>query len=339
MKAVLCKAWGPPESLVVEDVATPEPGPGEIVIAVKAVGLNFFDTLIIAGKYQYKPDLPFSPGAEIAGVVSAVGRHVSGFAEGDRVMSHLYWGGCREAIAVAAEKVVPMPEGIGFEAAAGLTVTYGTTLHALRDRGHLKPGETLVVLGAAGGVGQAAIEIGKVMGAKVIACASSDEKLEFCRRIGADETVNYTTQDLKLALKELSGGKGVDVVYDPVGGDLSEQALRALGWNGRLLVVGFAAGDIPAFRSTSCCSRAARSSACSGAITAAASPSATAPTWPRCSPGARLARSRRTSTAPTSSRRPPPPSRPSPGARSSARPSSPPEGPEPPALTPSPLPP
>jgi NADPH:quinone reductase len=245
MKAVLCKAWGPPESLVVEDVAAPEPGPGEVVIAVKAVGLNFFDTLIVAGKYQYKPDLPFSPGAEIAGIVSAVGRHVSGFAEGDRVMSHVYWGGCREAIAVAAEKVVPMPEGIGFEAAAGLTVTYGTTLHALRDRAQLKPGETLVVLGAAGGVGQAAIEIGKVMGAKVIACASSDEKLAFCRSIGADETVNYTTQDLKLALKQLSGGKGVDVVYDPVGGDLSEQALRALGWNGRLLVVGFAAGEIP----------------------------------------------------------------------------------------------
>jgi NADPH2:quinone reductase len=245
MRAVLCKAWGPPETLVVDDIADPEPGPGEVVLAVKAVGLNFFDTLIIEGKYQYKPDLPFSPGAEIAGVVSAVGRHVSGFAEGDRVMTHLFWGGCREAIAVAAEKVVPMPEGIGFEAAAGLTVTYGTTLHALRDRAHLKPGETLVVLGAAGGVGQAAIEIGKVMGAKVIACASSDEKLEFCRRIGADEIVNYTSQDLKLALKELSGGKGIDVVYDPVGGDLSEQALRALGWNGRLLVIGFAAGDIP----------------------------------------------------------------------------------------------
>jgi len=245
MKAVLCKVWGPPESLVVEDLAEPAPGPGEVVVTVKAAGLNFFDTLIIEGKYQYKPDLPFSPGAEIAGVVSAVGRQVSGFAEGDRVMAHLFWGGCREKIVVAAEQVVPMPAAIGFEAAAGLTVTYGTTIHGLRDRAHLKPGETLAVLGAAGGVGQAAIEVGKVLGARVIACASSDEKLAFCRRLGADETVNYTRQDLKLALKELTGGKGVDVVYDPVGGEMTEPALRALGWNGRMLVIGFAAGEIP----------------------------------------------------------------------------------------------
>jgi NADPH2:quinone reductase len=216
-----------------------------VVLAVKAVGLNFFDTLIIEGKYQYKPDLPFSPGAEVAGVVSALGRHVQEFAEGDRVMAHVFWGGCREKVAVAAEQVVPLPSGIGFEAAAGLTVTYGTTIHALRDRAHMKPGETLVVLGAAGGVGQAAVEIGKVMGARVIACASSEEKLAFCRRLGADETVNYTQQDLKLTLKELTDGKGVDVVYDAVGGGYTEPALRALGWNGRLLVIGFAAGEIP----------------------------------------------------------------------------------------------
>ncbi len=245
MKAVLCKAWGPPETLAVEEISEPQPGPGEVVVAVKAVGLNFFDTLIIEGKYQYKPDLPFSPGAEVAGVVSALGRHVQGFAEGDRVMVHLFWGGCREKVVVAVDQVVPLPAGIGFEAAAGLTVTYGTTIHALRDRANLKPGETLVVLGAAGGVGQAAIEIGKVMGARVVACASSAEKLEFCRRLGADETVNYSQGDLKLALKELTGGKGVDVVYDAVGGEYSEQALRALGWNGRLLVVGFATGEIP----------------------------------------------------------------------------------------------
>ena len=245
MKAVLCKAWGPPESLSVEEVAEPAPGPGEVVVTVKAAGLNFLDTLIIEGKYQYKPDRPFSPGAEIAGVVSRLGRHVTGFAEGDRVMAYLAWGGCREKVAVAADSVIPLPPGIGFEAAAGLTVTYGTTIHALRDRARMKPGETLVVLGAAGGVGQAAIEIGKVLGARVIACASSDEKLDFCRRLGADETVNYTQRDLKLALRELTDGKGVDVVYDPVGGDLTEPALRALAWNGRLLVIGFAAGDIP----------------------------------------------------------------------------------------------
>jgi NADPH2:quinone reductase len=245
MKAVLCKALGPPETLIVEDVAEPEPGPAEVVVEVKAVGLNFLDTLIIEGKYQYKPELPFSPGAEFAGIVSAVGRHVTGFGEGDRVMAYLGWGGCREKVAVAADNVVPLPAGIGFGAAAGLTVTYGTTIHALRDRANLKPGESLVVLGAAGGVGQAAIEIGKVMGARVIACASSAEKLDFCRRLGADETVNYTQQDLKKALRELTDGKGVDVVYDPVGGELTEPALRALAWNGRLLVVGFAAGEIP----------------------------------------------------------------------------------------------
>jgi NADPH:quinone reductase len=245
IKAVLCKALGPPESLSVEEIADPEPGPGEVVVAVKAVGLNFFDTLIIEGKYQYKPDPPFSPGAEVAGVVSALGRHVSGLAEGDRVMAYLGWGGAREKVAVAVENVVPLPAGIGFEAAAGLTVTYGTTIHALRDRANLRPGETLVVLGAAGGVGQAAIEVGKVMGARVIACASSAEKLDFCRRLGADEIIDYSQQDLKLTLKELTGGKGVDVVYDPVGGDSSEAALRALAWNGRLLVIGFAAGEIP----------------------------------------------------------------------------------------------
>ena len=245
MKAVLCKAWGPPQSLVVEEIADPQPGPGEVVVAVKAAGLNFLDTLIIEGKYQSKPERPFSPGAEISGVVSSLGRHVSGLAEGDRVMAYLAWGGCREKVVVAADKLVPLPDAIGFEAAAGLTVTYGTTIHALRDRAHMKPGETLVVLGASGGVGQAAIEVGKVMGARVIACASSDEKLAFCRRLGADETVNYAEQDLKLALRELTGGKGVDVVYDPVGGELTEPALRALGWNGRLLVIGFAAGEIP----------------------------------------------------------------------------------------------
>jgi NADPH2:quinone reductase len=245
MRAVLCKAWGPPESLVVDEVADPQPGANEVVVDVKAVGLNFFDTLIIEGKYQFKPELPFSPGAEVAGVVAALGRNVKGVAEGDRVLAHLYWGGCREKVTAAADSLVPLPPSISFEVAAGITITYGTTLHALRDRANLKQGESLAILGAAGGVGQAAIEIGKIMGARVIACASSPEKLEFCRSHGADETINYTEEDLKEGLRRVTGGKGVDVVYDAVGGALSEPALRAIAWNGRHLVVGFAAGDIP----------------------------------------------------------------------------------------------
>lgn len=245
MRAVLCKSWGPPESLAVEEVAEPEPAPGEVIVDVKAVGLNFFDTLIIRGKYQFKPDLPFSPGAEVAGVVSALGRNVKGLSEGDRVLAHLYWGGCREKVSAPAEGIVPLPPSIPFAVAAGLTITYGTTIHALADRANLKSGETLAVLGAAGGVGQAAIEIGKIMGARVIACASSPEKLDFCRGLGADETINYTQEDLKEALRRSTGGKGADIIYDAVGGASSEPALRAIAWNGRFLVVGFAAGDIP----------------------------------------------------------------------------------------------
>lgn len=245
MRAVLCKSWGPPQDLVVEDIAEPVPGPGEVVVAIKAVGLNFFDTLIIEAKYQFKPELPFSPGAEIAGEVTAVGRHVTGIAAGDRVLAFIGWGGCRDKVAVPIDKLVPVPASVGYPAAAGLTVTYGTALYALRDRARLKPGETLAVLGAAGGTGQAAVEIGKTMGARVIACASSADKLDFCRRLGADEAVNYSDEDLKEALRRLTGGNGVDVVYDPVGGALAEPALRAMAWNGRYLVIGFAAGDIP----------------------------------------------------------------------------------------------
>jgi NADPH2:quinone reductase len=245
MKAVLCKSFGPPENLVVEEVAAAEPGPGEVVVAAKAIGLNFFDTLIIQNKYQFKPQLPFSPGAEVAGHVKAVGTDVTGIAEGDRVVAYSTYGACREEIVVPARNVVPMPQSVDFAIAASLTITYGTSFHALKDRADLRPGETLAVLGASGGVGQAAVEIGKAMGARVIAGASSQDKLDFCRSVGADETINYADEDLKNRLKELTDGNGADVIYDPVGGDLAEAALRATAWNGRFLVIGFAAGDIP----------------------------------------------------------------------------------------------
>jgi NADPH2:quinone reductase len=245
MKAVLCTQFGGPETLEVADIESPVAGPGEVVIAVRAAGLNFFDTLIIQNKYQFKPDLPFSPGAEIAGEVKSVGEGVENLQVGDRVMAYSMWGGVRAEIAISQEAVIPMPGELDFITAAGLVVTYGTSLHALKDRADMQPGETLAVLGASGGVGQAAVEIGKAMGARVIACASSDDKLEFCRGLGADETLNYTDEDLKVRLKELTDGKGVDVIYDPVGADLAEPALRAIGWKGRFLVVGFAGGGIP----------------------------------------------------------------------------------------------
>jgi len=245
MKAVLCTQFGGPEILEVADIESPVAGPGEVVIAVRAAGLNFFDTLIIQNKYQFKPDLPFSPGAEIAGEVKSLGDGVEGLQVGDRVMAYSVWGGVRAEIAISQDAVIAMPDGLDFVTAAGLIVTYGTSLHALQDRADMQPGETLAVLGASGGVGQAAVEIGKAMGARVIACASSDDKLEFCRTLGADETLNYTNEDLKTRLKELTDGKGVDVIYDPVGADLAEPALRAIGWKGRFLVVGFAGGGIP----------------------------------------------------------------------------------------------
>lgn len=244
MRAVLCTALSGPEGLSVEEIAAPEPLDDEVVVKVKAVGLNFFDTLIIQGKYQIKPKLPFSPGGEIAGVVARTGAQVRGLKAGDRVMGYVGHDGAREEIAVAAWKLSVIPPDLSDAAAAGLSITYGTTLHALRDRADLQPGETLAVLGASGGVGQAAVEIGKLMGAEVIACASSDDKLGFCKDLGADHLVNYATQNLKEALKALKPG-GIDVVYDPVGGAYSELGVRALAWNGRHLVVGFAQGDIP----------------------------------------------------------------------------------------------
>src|SRR6202167_6443149 len=245
MKAILCKHFGTPDELELADIPPPAPGPGEAVVRIKAAALNFFDLLIIAGKYQHKPPFPFSPASEFAGIVEAVGDGVSDVKPGDRVMGAAGWGAAREAIAVKEAQLVKMPEALDFDRAAGLTVTYATTLYGLRERGALKPGETLVVLGASGGVGLAAVEIGKIMGARVIACASCEEKLAFARSHGADETVNYASEDLRDALKRLGGARGIDVVYDPVGGAYAEPAVRSLGWEGRYLVVGFAAGEIP----------------------------------------------------------------------------------------------
>ena len=244
MKAILCKALGGPESLVVEEIASAAPGSGQVTVAIKAVGLNFFDTLIIEGKYQVKPQLPFSPGGEIAGIVTQLGRDVTHLKAGDRVMGYVGHGGAREEMVADARCLSIIPSGLSDGIASGLSITYGTTLHALKDRANLQAGETLAVLGAAGGVGQAAVEIGKLMGARVIACASSDDKLAFCRELGADAMVNYNTQNLKDALRALAKD-GVDVVYDPVGGELSELAVRALAWKGRHLVIGFAQGQIP----------------------------------------------------------------------------------------------
>src|SRR3989441_1514720 len=245
MKAVLCKEYGPPESLVLEDVEPLKPGTGQVVISVKACGVNFPDTLIIQGKYQFKPPMPFAPGGEVAGVVKEVGEGVDTVKVGDRVIAFIGWGGFAEEVLTDATRLIPMPGSMDFTDAAAFVMTYGTSHYALKDRAQLKPGETLLVLGAAGGVGLAAVEIGKVMGARVIAAASTDEKLEVCKQHGADEVINYTTQDLRERVKELTSGNGVDVVYDPVGGNYSEAALRGMAWGGRFLVIGFTAGEIP----------------------------------------------------------------------------------------------
>ncbi len=245
MKAILCTHFGSADELELADIPPPLAGPGEAVVRVEAAALNFFDTLIIAGKYQHKPPFPFSPAAEFAGVVESVGARVSDISPGDRVMGYMGWGAARERVAVPAQQLAKLPPQLDFERAAGLTVTYGTTLYALRERAQLKPGETLLVLGASGGTGLATIELGKMMGARVIACASSAEKLAFARGHGADETVDYASEDLRSALKKLGGEHGIDVVYDPVGGPYTEPAVRSLAFGGRYLVVGFAAGEIP----------------------------------------------------------------------------------------------
>ncbi|WP_054883900.1 NADPH:quinone oxidoreductase family protein [Pseudomonas sp. NBRC 111130] len=245
MKAVLCKTLGPARDLVLEDVASPVPKKNEILLDVQAAGVNFPDTLIIEGKYQFQPPLPFSPGGEAAGVIAAVGERAGAFKVGDRVMALTGWGAFAEQVAVPFYNVMPIPERMDFATAAAFGMTYGTSMHALKQRGQLQPGETLLVLGASGGVGLAAVEIGKAMGARVIAAASSAEKLAVAKAAGADETIDYSQASLKEEIKRLTGGQGVDVIYDPVGGELFDQAVRGLAWQGRLLVVGFASGTIP----------------------------------------------------------------------------------------------
>ncbi len=244
MKAVLCKTLGPARDLVLEDVASPVPKKNEILLDVQAAGVNFPDTLIIEGKYQFQPPLPFSPGGEAAGVVAAVGERAGTFKVGDRVMALTGWGAFAEQVAVPFYNVMPIPEHMDFATAAAFGMTYGTSMHALKQRGQLQPGETLLVLGASGGVGLAAVEIGKAMGARVIAAASSAEKLAVAKAAGADELIDYSQASLKEEFKRLSGGQGVDVISDPLGGELFDQAVRGLAWQGRLLVVGFASGTI-----------------------------------------------------------------------------------------------
>jgi len=242
MRAVLCKEFGPPESLVIEDVDEPAAGEGQVVVDVHACAVNFPDVLMIQNLYQFKPPLPFSPGAEVAGVVCAVGPGVRDIDVGDRVIASPGWGGLAEKVAVSARSVIPLPEDTDLVQASGFLYAYGTSHYALKDRGQLRKGETLVVLGAAGGVGLAAVELGALMGANVIAAASTDAKLELCREYGASMTINYATEDLKTRIRELTGGTGADVVYDAVGGPYSEAALRSTAWEGRFLVIGFTAG-------------------------------------------------------------------------------------------------
>jgi len=245
MIAVLCESHGPPENLVLRELPDPVAEPGEVLVAPSRVALNFFDTLIIADKYQIKPDLPFSPGGEFCGRVVALGEGVSGFEPGQRVAGYCSYGAARSRLALASDLLTPVPDELDDDRAAGLFITYGTTLYALKQRAGLRAGETLAVLGASGGVGLAAVEIGRALGAKIIACASSPEKLAFAQKFGAEHGIDYAAEDLKEGLKRLTAGRGVDCVYDAIGGDFSEKALRAMAWNGRFLVIGFAAGEIP----------------------------------------------------------------------------------------------
>ena len=253
MKAALCTHYGPPEEIVVQDVPSPTPRKGQVVVTIKACGVNFPDVLMIQDKYQFKPALPFSPGGEIAGIVKEAGEGVTAFKPGDRVIVSIGSGGFAEEAVADAARCVPMPANLDFDVASSFFVTYGTSYHALKDRAHIKPGETLVVLGAAGGVGLSAVELGHAMGARVIAAASSQEKVDLAKKHGADDGFVYPTgalsRDQQKALSEdikrLTGGNGADVLYDPVGGDYAEPALRAMNWEGRYLVIGFAAGDIP----------------------------------------------------------------------------------------------
>jgi NADPH2:quinone reductase len=245
MKAIVCKQFGLPDTLEFKEIEIPQPKESEILITVKACSVNFPDTLIIQGKYQFRPEFPFSPGSDVAGVVEKVGASVTHFKEGDEVVGFIPFGGFAEKAIVKAKDCFPKPKGMSMVNAAAFLLAYGTSYHALKDRANIQKGETILILGASGGVGLTALELAKLMGAKVIAAASTDEKLDLCKQFGADEVINYTEESVKDRVKELTNGKGVDVIYDPVGGHFSELALRAIAWKGRHLVVGFANGDIP----------------------------------------------------------------------------------------------
>lgn len=245
MKALICQQYGLPDTLYLTEIPAPVVSKGRILIQVKACGVNFPDTLIIQGKYQFKPELPFSPGGEVAGIVLEVGEGVENLKKGDKVFALTGWGGFAEIVEADAFKTVLMPEGMDFVTAASVMYTFGTSYHALKNRAQLKPNETLLVLGAGGGVGLAAVVLGKIMGANVIAAASTDEKLAVCKLAGANECINYATENLRERIHEITQGRGIDVVYDPVGGDFTEPAFRSIAWKGRYLVVGFAAGNIP----------------------------------------------------------------------------------------------
>lgn len=245
MKAIQCVEWGGPEKLQIAELPLPRPGPNEVRIRVAAAGVNFPDALIIQRKYQLQPPLPFVPGTEVAGTVDALGDGVARLKPGDRAVAFVGIGGFAQYVCAAESQVAPLPTGIEDSVAAGFTLTYATAQHALLDRAQLKGGETLLVLGAGGGVGLAAVELGKIAGARVIAAASTEDKLEAARSLGADESINYATSDLRETVKAMTGGKGADVIYDPVGGAYTEAALRAIAWRGRLLIIGFANGEIP----------------------------------------------------------------------------------------------
>ena len=248
MKAIVCKTYGPPENLVLEEIDDPVAAENEAVVQIYSASLNFPDGLQIQGKYQFQPPMPFTPGSEVGGVITSVGAGIQGFAVGDRVMATPGIGGLAEQVAVKADGLRKIPDSMDFKTAAGFAMIYTTSYYALKQRAQLQPGETLLVLGASGGVGLAAVELGKLMGAKVIAAASSDEKLDFVNRLNPDALLNYGDGELKERVKELTGGAGADVIYDPVGGDLFDQSCRCINWNGRLLVVGFASGRIPQYK-------------------------------------------------------------------------------------------
>ena len=245
MKAIVCSNFGTPDTLIFQEIENPTPKGDEILIRVKACSVNFPDTLIIQGKYQFKPPFPFSPGSDVAGFIEKIGDNVKHFKVGDEVVGFIPFGGFAEKAIVKATDCFPKPKGMSMVNASAFLLAYGTSYHALKDRANLKEGETILILGASGGVGLTALELAKLMGAKVIAAASSKEKLDLCKKFGADDVINYTEESFKDRVKELTNGKGVDVIYDPVGGHFSELALRAIAWKGRHLVIGFANGEIP----------------------------------------------------------------------------------------------